>query len=62
MSYRVKWRSKVLQDLRKFPKVVSKRIVRKVDLIKDNPMHYLEKLVDDPGFKIRVGDYRVIID
>jgi len=62
MSYTVKWRQKVLDDLGKLPMVISKRIVRKVDSIKEEPRHFLEKLVDDPGYRLRVGDYRVIID
>ena len=62
MTYSVKWRPKVLDELEKLPKVVSKRIVRKIDSITEAPLHFLEKLVGDPGYKLRVGDYRVIID
>jgi len=62
MSYSVKWQRKVLEDLEKLPMVVSKRIVRKVNSITEQPEHFLEKLVGDPGYKLRVGDYRIIID
>ena len=58
----MKWRPKVLDDLEKLPMVVSKRIVRKIESIKEYPEHFLEKLVGDPGYKVRVGDYRIIID
>ena len=62
MGYSVRWRQKVLDDLEKLPMVVSKRIVRKIDSIKEEPHHFLERLAGDPGYKLRVGDYRVIID
>ena len=60
--YSIKWRPKALDELRKLPKEISKRIVKKVDLAKEDPRHFLEKLVDDSGYKVRAGDYRVIID
>lgn len=62
MSYIIKWRSEALKELRKLPKEIAERIVKRVDIAKDGPNHFLEKLVDDPGYKIRVGDYRAIID
>ncbi len=62
MTYAVKWRPKALAELRKLPKDIAERIVKRIDLAKDAPKHFLEKLVDDPGYKVRAGDYRVIID
>jgi mRNA interferase RelE/StbE len=60
--YSIKWRQKVLSDLRKLPKSIAQRIVKKVDTARSNPHHFLERLSADSGYKIRVGDYRVIID
>ena len=62
MSYVIKWRSKALQELRKLPKDIATRIVKKVDSTKANPKHFLESLSGDPGYKIRSGDYRAIVD
>ncbi len=62
MGYTVKWRQKVLDELEKLPMVVSKRIVRKVNSITEQPEHFLERLSGDLGYKLRVGDYRIIID
>ncbi|MBI5398098.1 type II toxin-antitoxin system RelE/ParE family toxin [Candidatus Woesearchaeota archaeon] len=62
MLYAVKWRPKALYELRKLPKDIAARIVKRVDLAKDNPIHFLEKLTDDTGYKIRAGDYRAIVD
>ena len=62
MAYAVKWRPKALDELRKLPKIIAKRIVQRVELAKNNPQHFLERLADDPGYKIRAGDYRAIVD
>ena len=62
MTYVIKWRPKTLDDLRALPKENTKQLVKRIDLAKENPFHFLEKLVDDPGYKIRAGDYRVIVD
>lgn len=62
MTYAVKWRPKALDALRKLPRDVATRIVLKVDQAKANPNHFLDRLEGDPGYKLRVGDYRVIID
>lgn len=62
MTYSIKWREKALKELRKLSREIAKRIIRKVDDCKDNPKQFLERLKDDPGYKLRVGDYRVLID
>ncbi len=61
-SYSVKWRSRALDELRKLPKEVAQRLVRRVDIAKGDPKHFLERLVGDPGYKLRAGDYRAIVD
>jgi len=33
-----------------------------LERIRTNPWRYVKKLVDDPGYRLRVGDYRVILD
>lgn len=62
MSYIIKWRPEAIKELRKLPKEISQRIVKRIDIAKDEPKHFLEKLIDDSGYKIRTGDYRAIID
>ncbi len=62
ISYGVKWRPQALDELRKLPKEIAQRLVKRVDIAKDDPKHFLERLVGDPGYKLRAGDYRVIID
>jgi mRNA interferase RelE/StbE len=41
---------------------VRDRIVNKLDDITDFPDHYLQRLSGSPYYRLRVGDYRVIID
>ncbi len=62
MAYSIKWRPKAVKDLRKLPRDIAVRLIKKVDSLKENPIRFLEKLRGDPGFKLRVGDYRVLID
>lgn len=41
---------------------VRDRIQKKLQDIVDFPDHYLTRLRDSPYYRLRVGDYRVIID
>ncbi|MDY6765387.1 MAG: type II toxin-antitoxin system RelE/ParE family toxin [Halobacteria archaeon] len=43
-------------------KELRERIVRKLDDVEDFPEHYLKRLSGSPYYRLRVGDYRVIID
>ncbi len=62
MTYKIKWRPIALNELRKLPKNIAQRLVKKIDLCKEDSEHFLEKLTDDEGYKVRAGDYRAIID
>jgi mRNA interferase RelE/StbE len=41
---------------------VRDRIVNKLNDVTDFPSHYLKRLSSSPYYRLRVGDYRVIID
>ena len=41
---------------------VRDRIMKKLHDITDFPDHYLKRLSGSPYYRLRVGDYRVIID
>lgn len=53
-------------DLKKLPKNVARRLVKKLDYFvgSGNPLEFSEPLVNaDIGqYRFRVGDYRIIID
>jgi mRNA interferase RelE/StbE len=40
----------------------AERIINKVEDIGDFPDHFLDGLKNHPGYKLRVGDFRVLID
>ena len=54
--------SEVERQLNKLDKSEKNRILQTLDRIKIRPEHFVEKLVGEVGFKLRVGDYRVILD
>ncbi|MGC8609483.1 MAG: type II toxin-antitoxin system RelE family toxin, partial [Thermoplasmata archaeon] len=41
---------------------IAKRIYEKVDALSENPERYVERLVRYPYYRLRIGDYRVILD
>lgn len=61
MSYSVEWDPKALKFLEKLPKNIAERILKKLDVIKENPFRYLEHYEGD-YYKLRIGDYRALID
>jgi mRNA interferase RelE/StbE len=62
MNYKIKWSPQSLDFLRKIEKNIAKRIRKKVEQAAQNPKHFLEKLESIHGNKLRIGDYRAIID
>ena len=61
MSYSIDWEGDSYNELTSLQKDIAERILNKVEGIKENPEHFIEKLKGMPEFKIRVGDYRVIL-
>jgi len=61
MSYLIEWGLNSEEEINKWPKEISLRIYDKIEEVKDNPHHYIEKLKGMPEFKIRIGDYRAIL-
>ena len=43
-------------------RILQERIISTLEIIRIRPGAYLTKLVGDPGYKLRVRDYRVIMD
>lgn len=60
--YQIIFEKRALEDLNKLEKDIRNRIWNKLQLCKENPFRFLEHLEYIDGFKLRVGDYRVIID
>ncbi len=51
-----------LRFLEKLDKEPKKQIISALERIRIRPDHYLIKLIGEPGYKIRVGHYRLMID
>lgn len=62
MTYAVKWHPKVRKFLQKLPKDLAKRIILKVKEVQENPFHYLEHYEGNSYYKLRIGDYRMLVD
>lgn len=62
MTFEIIWDQQPKDFLKKIEEKEAQRIIKKVNNIDENPMHYLETLVDINAFKLRVGDHRVLID
>ena len=60
--YSIKWNPRVIEYLEKLPEDILSRIAKKIEQIKENPFHYLEHYEGDKVYKLRIGDYRALID
>ncbi|MDD3041501.1 MAG: type II toxin-antitoxin system RelE/ParE family toxin [Methanosarcinaceae archaeon] len=62
MRFQIIWSESAASQLKKLDHSVAKRIYRKVSELEENPYRYVTKLVGDSSYRLRVGDYRVILD
>jgi mRNA interferase RelE/StbE len=60
--YSLIFEKRALDTLDKLDNQIKRRIWDKLQECKENPFRFLKHLEEMPGFKLRVGDYRVIID
>ncbi len=60
--YKITFEKRALRDLNKLEHNIKERIWNKLQDCKVDPFRYLEPLIEISGFKLRIGDYRVIID
>lgn len=52
----------LVESLENYEREDAERIVDKLESIGDFPDHFLDRLKDHPGYRHRVGDFRVLID
>ena len=60
--YELRFDKKALENLQKLEKPIRERIWNKLQQCKQDSLHFLEHLTEVDGYKLRVGDYRAIID
>ena len=62
MTFQIIWSDSAARQLRKLDRTVARRIFEKVGDLADDPHRFVRKLVNSPYYRLRVGDYRVILD
>jgi mRNA interferase RelE/StbE len=60
--YEIEFSISAEKDFFKLEKVIQERIVAVLERIRINPYPHVKKLVGSPYFRLRVGDYRVILN
>jgi mRNA interferase RelE/StbE len=60
--YSIEFDKKAIDFLSKLETDVKSRIWNKIQQCKENPFRFLKHLEQIEGYKLRVGDYRLIID
>mgnify|MGYP001581414437 FL=1 len=59
--FQVEYCSQPKKFLKIIDKIFTKRIIDKIEEIRENPFRYLEHYEGD-YYKLRIGDYRALID
>lgn len=62
MAFEIIWSDSAARQLRQLDRTVARRIFDKVGQLADRPHRYVQKLVNSPYYRLRVGDHRVILD
>ena len=62
MTYEVFFSDLALKQLRKLDLEIRQRIIATIQRIRIRPDEYVRKLVGDDVYRLRVGNYRVILD
>ena len=50
------------RQLHKLEKDIQRRVISALERIRIRPEDYVKKLVGDAGYRLRIGDYRIIMD
>ena len=62
MTHEFEYADTIDETLEDIQREEAQRIITKLGEIADFPGHFLDKLKNHPGYKLRVGDFRVLID
>ncbi len=60
--YEIIFSDTAFRQLTKLEKNIQPRIIAALERIRIRPEIYVTKLVGEPCYKLRVGDYRIIMD
>ena len=62
MSYEIIFSASAYKELSKLERKDQERIVSALERLRIRPERYVSKLVGDPAYRLRVGQYRVLMD
>ena len=62
LLYEILFSLKAKKQFLKLEKTSQERMISALERIRIRPEFFITKLVGDPGYKLRVGDYRIIMD
>ena len=62
MSYEIIFTDTSRKQFRKLEKDVQERIIKALERIRIRPEAHVRKLIGDPAYRLRVGEYRVIVE
>lgn len=62
MALEIIWSYPAIRQLKKLDRSVARRIFDKVGELSEHPDRLVQRLVNAPYYRLRVGDYRVILD
>ncbi len=61
--FTIEWKEGAIRQLEKLQPLLSKRILKKVLELKENPFSKdIKRLKGEKAFRLRVGDYRILFD
>ncbi|HZY92274.1 MAG TPA: type II toxin-antitoxin system RelE/ParE family toxin [Thermoplasmata archaeon] len=61
MPYSIIWSDSAVRALRKLDRTLAKRVFESVGELSSNPHRQLRRLAGSPHYRLRVGDFRVIV-
>lgn len=62
MSYEIIVSKQAEKQMDKLPLNIQKRLYEALENLRTSPYHYIKRLVGSSFFRMRVGNYRVIMD
>ena len=62
MGFEISCSEPAVKELKRLDLVIAKKIFEKVGELSEDPYRNVKKLVGLPYFRLRVGDYRAILD
>jgi len=60
--YSIEFSIKAKDQFLKLPSKIKKRVLSVLERIRIRPYSFVKKLIGSPYFRLRVGDYRVILN